>query len=440
MGFHERTYIKNLKMEDEGKTVVLTGWVHETRNLGKLRFILLRDSTGIIQVTAKTGGVSEKTFEEMGKLIKESIILLKGKIRADQRVKKGFEIIPEEIEEIARPSEHLPVDISEKIEANFDTRMDWRALDLRRVETQSIFKIESRILEGMTEYLNKNDFVQIFTPCLMGAVSEGGSEVFPVIYFQREAYLRQDPQLHRQLAILGGFDRVYDIGPSWRAELSHTKRHLCEHRGIAVEMAFIDEERDVMRVEEEMIVNTIKNVKKKCADELETLKIDLEVPKTPFPELRFPQIYDVLEGLGRHFEYGSDYDWEAEALLAKYVKEKYNSDFFFVNRFPSAVKPFYVMKSDEDPTFARSVDMIYKGIEQSSGGQREHRYEQIMKQVEEKKLNPAKVKWFTDFFKFGAPPHGGFCLGLERFTMEMLNLDNVREASLFPRDPERLTP
>lgn len=440
MKLQDKQNISQLKKEDEGKEVILAGWVHETRDLGKLRFIILRDNTGMVQVTAKNDTVSEKTFDDMGKLIKETIIILKGRIRADNRVKIGYEITPEEITEIAKPKDHLPVDISEKVEANFDTRLNWRALDLRRPEVHAIFKIESKILQGMCEYLNKNQFTQVFTPCLMGAASEGGSEVFPVIYFQKEAYLRQDPQLHRQLTILGGFEKIYDIGPNWRAEMSHTKRHLCEHRGIAVEMAFIENEKDIMRVEEQLVVSGIKKVKEECEREIEVLGANIEVPKTPFPELRFPQIYDILEGLGKHFEYGTDYDWDAERLLARYVKEKYNSDFFFVNKFPFAVKPFYVMKDSDDPTWARSVDMIFKGIEQSSGGQREHRYEQIMKQVEEKKLNPATLRWFTDFFKFGAPPHGGFCIGLERFTMELLNLENVREACLFPRDPERLNP
>ena len=292
----------------------------------------------------------------------------------------------------------------------------------------------------MEEFLNKNGFVKTFTPCLMGATSEGGADVFPVIYFLKEAFLRQDPQLHRQLVIAGGIDKLYDIGPSWRADPSHTSRHLCEHRGCAVELAFISDEYDIMRVEEQLIISGLEKVKKECKEELEVLKKEITIPKTPFPIIEFPKVYEILEEMGKKVEYGQEPDREGESLLASYVKTKFKHDFFFMNRFPFGIKPFYVMRVDDEPEWARSTDFIYKGTELSSGGQREHRYNKLMSQVKEKKMSLESVKWFTEFFKYGVPPHGGFCIGIERLVMKMLDLENVKEAVLFPRTPERLIP
>ncbi len=288
------------------------------------------------------------------------------------------------------------------------------------------------------EWLRDHGFLRVFTPAIIGAASESGAEVFKVRYFDREAYLRQDPQLHRQLTVIGGLEKIYDLGVNWRAELSHTPRHLSEFRSMAVEMGFISSELDTMRVEEELIKAGIKRVLEERERELELLNVELEVPKTPFPELRFPKIYDILEEMGKEIEYGEEYDTESERLLWNYVKEEYNSDFFFVNRFPFKVKPFYVMK--EDDTWARSVDLLYKGLELSSGGQREHRYEVLISQILEKGMNPKNLEWFTKFFAYGAPPHGGFAIGIERLVMKMLNLSNIKEAALFPRDPERVLP
>ncbi|MEM2920955.1 MAG: amino acid--tRNA ligase-related protein, partial [Candidatus Bathyarchaeia archaeon] len=269
---------------------------------------------------------------------------------------------------------------------------------------------------------------------------EGGAEVFPVVFFDKEAFLRQDPQLHRQLLIASGFDKLYDLGPNWRAEPSHTPRHICEHRACAVEFAFMEDESDMMRCEEELVAYTLRQVAKECEDDLKLLKKDILPPKTPFPELRFPEVYEILEEAGKHIEFGEDYDRESEQILASYVKHEYDSEFFFVNRFPFSAKPFYVMRVEEDPRWARSVDLIYRGLEISSGGQREHRYERIISQILEKGLNPKNLEWFTKFFKYGVPPHGGFCLGIERLIMQLLGLSNIREAALFPRAPERLLP
>lgn len=416
------------------------GFVDEIRDLGGIKFIKLNTNKGYIQITINKTMAKKEILNSFEAITRQSCISVIGEEKSNPKAPGGKEIFPLKIEIFSIAETPLPLDPSGKTPAELDTRLDWRSIDLRNPRNRVIFKIQSKLVEGMINYLVKNGFLQVFTPCIMGAASEGGSEVFPVAYFDKEAFLRQDPQLHRELTILGGIDKLFDLGPSWRAELSHTPRHLCEHRGCAVELAYIKDEYDTMKVEEELVVNGFKKVITECKEELELLNIKLDIPKLPFPVLKFPEVYDILDKLGKKIEYGQDYDRESEVLLWKYVKEKYKTDFFFVNRFPFAVKPFYVMRVDEDPQWARSVDIIYKGIELSSGGQREHRYEKLIEQVKEKKLNVDSVEWFTKFFKYGAPPMGGFCIGIERLVMQMLDIKNVREVVLFPRTPERLLP
>jgi nondiscriminating aspartyl-tRNA synthetase len=433
-------YTSQVTASDAEKEVTVAGWVHKLRDLGKLKFIVLRDREGQIQITLKKGVSEEALITMVDSLREEDVISVTGVVKATKIAPKGRELAPRSIEILNKITTPVPISVSGNIESNLDTRLDFRVLDLRRPEVSAIFKIQSKILEGFQEFLNRDGFWQVFTPCLMGAASESGAEVFPVVYFNKSAFLRQDPQLHRQLVVISGMDKIYDVGPSWRAELSHTPRHLCEHRGCAVELGFIKDEYDVMRVEEKLIQSGLAKVREDCKEELELLGKDIAVPAAPFPELKFPDVYPILEEFGKKIPVGEDYDRDAEALLAKYVKEKHNSDFFFVNRFPFKIKPFYVMKVDDDPLWARSVDMICKGIELSSGGQRENRYEKIMEQVKVKGMSTVSIQWFTDFFKYGACTHGGFNVGIERLTMQLLDLQNIKEATLFPRTPDRLLP
>ncbi|MDD1775848.1 MAG: aspartate--tRNA(Asn) ligase [Candidatus Methanomethylicus sp.] len=433
-------YTSQITAEDAEKEVTVAGWVHKLRDLGKLKFIILRDREGQIQITLKKGVTPEALISTAELLREEDVIAVTGAVKPTKIAPKGRELIPSAITILNKITSPVPVSVSGNIDSNLDTRLDFRVLDLRRPEVTAVFKVQSKLIEGFQEYLCKDGFRQVFTPCLMGAASESGSEVFPVVYFNKSAFLRQDPQLHRQLVVISGMDRIFDIGPSWRAELSHTPRHLCEHRGCAVELGFIKDEYEVMAVEEKMVQSGLTKVKEDCREELELLGKQITVPASPFPELKFPQVYDILKELGKEIPNGEDYDRESESLLAKYVKEKYHSEFFFVNRFPFKVKPFYVMKVDDEPVWARSVDMVCKGIELSSGGQRENRYEKLMEQVKEKGISNISVEWFTDFFKYGVPTHGGFNIGIERLTMQLLDLSNIQEATLFPRTPDRLLP
>ena len=436
----KRTHYTDEIESAKGGKVVLAGWVHDTKDLARMRFIWLRDRQGVAQVTIVKANATPEILKASESLGKEDVITVEGTPVKERIAKVGSEITPTKIELVVKAQAAAPLDISGKIESNLDVRLDWRVIDLRRRENLAIFQIQSKLVEGMVEYLGGQGYLQVFTPCLLGGTSEGGAEVFKLDYFGKEAFLRQDPQLHRQLCIAAGFDKIYDLGPNWRAELSHTPRHLCEHRGMAVEFGFMNDEADMMRVEEEVIVAAMKKVKENCARELELLQIQVEIPKTPFPEMRFPDVYRILEEYGKIIPYGSDLDKEAETLLSKFVQEKHKADLFFINRYPFKVKPFYVMRVDEDPEWSRGVDLVYRDIEQSSGGQREHRYEKIMAQLREKNVNAEAMKWFTEPFKFGVPPHGGFCLGIERFTMALLKKENVKETTLFPRTPERLLP
>jgi len=426
--------------EMAGKEVTVSGWVHDVRVLGGISFVLLRNTGGVVQIAAPKKTVKPEVFELIATLHQEDVIQVGGTVKESTAARMGFEIIPTQIEVMSKAAAPLPLDPRGVTPASLDTRLEWRSLELRRPETAAVFKIENAVVQGFEDFLQGSGFIRAFTPSIIGGVSEGGSEVFKIDFYGKDAFLRQDPQLHRQLTIAGGFDRIYDLGTNWRAEVSHTPRHLSEHRTIAPEMAFITDELDTMKLEEEMIVHGIKHVIKHCPDELGLLKVELKVPDTPFPVVQFPEIYDTLDKLGRTLPRNEDIDDPSLRALAGQVKEETGSDFFFLNRFPSAAKAFYVMRVDETPEFARSVDLVYKGLELSSGGQREHRHDRIVAQIMEKGYNPKSLEWFTEPFRYGVPTHGGYSLGIERFTSYLLGMESIKEAVLFPRDPERLQP
>jgi aspartyl-tRNA synthetase len=423
-----------------GGRVELAGWVHDVRTLGGITFVLLRNFGGIVQLAAPKKAVSTEIFELIGSLRQEDVISCAGTVKESRAARLGFEVVPDKVVVLSKAATPLPLDPRGVTHAALDTRLEWRSLELRRPETSAIFRIENAVVDAFEECLRGDGFIRTFTPSILGGISEGGSEVFKIDYYGKPAFLRQDPQLHRQLTIAGGFDRIYDLGTNWRAELSHTPRHMSEHRTIAPEIAFIRDERDTMRTEEQMVVHAMKRVNESCADALGLLKVEVEVPKVPFPELSFPEVYGILEGMGRRLRRGEDIDEGSQRALAERVKKDTGSDFFFLNRFPAAPKPFYVMKVDDEPEFARSVDLVYKGLELSSGGQREHRHDKIVMQIAEKGMDAESLKWFTEPFRYGVPPHGGYSFGIERFVAYMLDLPNIKEAALFPRDPETLQP
>jgi aspartyl-tRNA synthetase len=432
-------YVKDL-LANRGKEVVIAGWVENVKELPNLRFIIIRDRTGVAQITVHKKDSPQELVSLSEKLNIQDVIAVEASVPEKQIAKIGPEVKPKSITILNKSESPLPIDITGASETMLDTRLDWRVLDLRNPKNLAIMKVEAKFMEGLEEYLRMNGFIQVSTPAILGGLSEGGSEVFKIDYFGSNAFLRQDPQLHRQLAIAGGLDRIYDLGPNWRAETSHTPRHLCEHRACAVEFGFINDELDTERVQEEMMAYAIGKVVSDSKEDIDLLGAKVEVPKTPFPEIRFPEVYDILNEYGKKVPFGEEPDREGEAILAKHVKEKTGSDIFFMSRFPFKVKPFYVMRVDEDPQWARSVDMIYRGMELSSGGQREHRHAKLIEQVKIKDMKEPEIAWFTDNFKYGVPPHGGFAVGIERTVMQMLGVENIREVCLFPRTPERLRP
>ena len=434
-----RTHVSSELKSAVGKSVTLAGWVHDVRLLGTINFVILRDSAGTVQLVVKKDAPPD-VVNVVSSLHQEDVVEVSGTVVESKEAKSGIEVIPSSLVVLAKAQTPLPLDPRWITPAHLDTRLEWRSLDLRRRENRALFAVQSSLQRAMESFLVKAGFVRAWTPSVLGGVSEGGADVFKIDFFGKPAFLRQDPQLHRQLLIAGGFERVYDLGPSWRAEPSDQPTHLAEYRTLAPELAFIKDERDVMKLEQNMCVAGIKHIVKECAAELEVLGKQIQVPKAPFPELRFPKVYDILKELGKTLPRGSDLDKESEKLLAGWVREKKKHDFFFLNRFPSAVKPFYVMRVDDEPAFARSVDLVYKGLEMSSGGQREHRHEKIVAQIGEKGLSAPSLSWFTDVFKYGVPPHGGFSIGIERLTMKLLDMTNIKEAVLFPRYVTRLSP
>ena len=406
-------------------TVTVKGWVDQKRDLGGIQFFTLRDSTATLQIVIKNNSINTQRIN------KEAVISVKGTVQQTDKTSLGVELLAESIHVLSDSEDVLPINK----ESSLSKRLDWRSLDLRSEKSQDIMRVQQRIVQSMRTFLSQKEFTEVFTPGMLGVASESGSDVFPVIYFNGEAFLRQDPQLHRQLTIAGGYDNIYEVGPAWRAEQSNTTKHLCEHRVCAVETAFIDDEYDIIRLEQELIKHIVETIQDEEAERLERLKVDIKLPEGDFPILEFPEVYTILEDRGVDVVRGEDLDTPAERELYEYVKETHGTEFYFVNKFPSKIKPFYVMKEGE---YARSVDLYYKDKELSSGGQREHNHSKIVESAEQDGVQD--IDWFSNPFKYGVPPHGGFALGIERLTQSLLDIDNIRDCVLFPRDPDRVVP
>ena len=433
----ERRYSKEISPEMEGKEVKVAGWVHEIRKLGGLRFIVLRDRKGILQVTLPKKVVSKEVFKLSGELSRESVILVKGKVKAEEKAPNGYEIIPESIEVLSKASSPLPLDPTGKVEANLDTRLDNRFIDLRKPEVRAIFLIRDAILKAGRTYLSKQGFIEVHTPAIISTASEGGTELFPIAYFEKEAFLAQSPQLYKQMLMATGLDKVYEIAKYFRAEEHDTIWHLNEITAIDCEIAFIKSEEDVLNVIENLVTEMISFVKENCKEELEILEVEVEKPKLPFPRITYDEALEILEERGLKLPFGEDLTTEAEKKLGEAMKEK-GYELYFVTRYPIKIKPFYTMP--EDKIYSRAFDLEFKGREVISGSQRIHDYELLVKMIKEKGLRVESFEHYLKAFKYGMPPHGGFGFGIERFLMLLLNLPNIREAVLFPRDRKRLTP
>lgn len=415
--------------------IFLQGWVHELRDLAKIKFILLRDVSGVVQCIIK----DEKLFSEFSKLTIESVVSIKGnakeaQVKSPEVTNKSAEVEISELEIISK-ADVLPIVVVDKgTTTDLSKRLDNRFLDLRKPKNLAIFKVRSEVNRALREFFHENNFIEMQTPKLVGAGAEGGATMFSLDYFGKKAYLSQSQQLYKQMLNIAGFDRVYEIGPSFRAEKSHTIRHLTEFTHIDVEFSFIKDEDDIFKLQEKLLVFILEHVKKSCEKELEMLDVSIDVPKLPFPRITYGECLEMLKKEGvKAKEIGQ----EEEKKLGEIMKDKFKTDVFFITKMPKKDVKFYCMV---DGNVARYGDLEFKGNEISSGGQREHRYDILIKQIKEQKLNLKDFEYYTEPFRYGAPPHGGFGMGCDRLVQFILNLPNVREAVLFPRDTERLMP
>jgi nondiscriminating aspartyl-tRNA synthetase len=429
----ERTYTRDISPH---RDVLLKGWVSQVRDLGGLKFLMLRDREGSVQVTIKKRESPPKLLKAADSLNREDCIAIHGKPKKAKQAPGGFEIIPRSIEIISKADTPLPIDIDSKIETGMDKRYDFRFMDIRNPRIQAIFRIRDRVMARMREYFENQGFVEINTPVIQAAGAEGGSTLFPIVYYQKEAFLRQSPQLYKQMIMASGLDRVYEIGPVFRAEKFHTRRHLSEYVSVDFEMAWIESEEDVMKVLEEMVHHTIKGVKKDCRSEFDAIGTVPVVPEIPFRRFTYDDVLNAIARKGTRIEWGEDLDDPSEKLFGE-IQQKKGNEWYFITKYPSKIKPFYIML---DGKLSRGIDLDYKGMEMASGGQREHRYDVLRKVMKEKGLDPHKFEFYLNAFRYGQPPHGGIGFGSERLVQQMINAENIKEIVLYPRTPERLVP
>jgi len=426
-------YSKELTRDAIGEKVTVEGWVAEIRSFGGIKFLVIRDREGNTQVTIKKDSKLSKLVEEIAK---EYVVSVTGIVQEMRGDSNRVEIIPDKIDVLNTAESPLPLDISGKIESDLDARLNERFADLRRHDIRAIFIVKNEVLNGIRDYLDQNNFIEVHTPKIVAAGAEGGASLFSLEYFGQKAYLAQSPQLFKQTLMATGLDRVYEISPAFRAEKSDTIRHMSEFLSFDAEMAFISSQEDVLEALEETIVHSLEHIKKHAKSELEYLKVDVKVPELPIPRVTYSEAIKLLKKDGRQVKEGDDIDTEMEKQLGS-IMEKKGHEFYYVTEYPEKIKPFYIMEKGEHSC---SFDMMYRGTELASGGQREHRFDHLTKRMKKLKLNQANFEFYLKGFKYGMPPHGGWGFGIDRFVQKILNLPNIREAVLFPRDRKRLVP
>lgn len=437
----ERTLIKNLP-QYLGKDAQVCGWIETLRDQKRMQFMIVRDHTGLAQ------GIVDKRedpnlAEQISTLTPESVISLTGLVVNNPRVRLGGLEIQAKAISIHNLAAPLPIDISGRTESGSEQRSDWRFLDLRRPENHLIFAVQTTAEAAMRTYWIKNGFIEIHSPKLMGTPSESGAELFGLDYFGKKAYLAQSPQHYKQMAMSAGFDRVFEIGPVFRANPSFTSRHDTEFTSVDMEMSWINSHEDVMAFEEQWLQHTFKTVTEKHGDEIkQRFGSEIVVPHLPFPRLSMTEAVEILRNQGHIAppETKGDLDPQGERMLGDYVRKIFDHEFLFVTDYPSSVRPFYHMRHDNQPELTKSYDLLWKGLEITTGAQREHRPNILEAQALEKDLTLEGNKYYLDFFRYGCPPHGGFGFGLTRMLMLMMNRKNVREVTYLYRGPNRLTP
>jgi len=434
----ERTLIAELPQKI-GERVRIRGWVNALRDQKRVQFIVLRDETGLAQVVLAKGEEPSELNERLTALTVESAVTLTGTVAADERVNLGgLELKLEQLEVDSPAEPEVPI----APDSALDKRIDWRYLDLRRPERKLIFEVQSTTEHAMRAYWRKERFIEIHTPKLMGSASESGAELFKAEYFDRTAYLAQSPQFYKQMAMAAGFGKVFEIGPVFRANPSFTSRHDTEFTSVDTEISWIDSHDDVMSFQERWLAYVLAVVEDTHGEQIATaFDTKLVVPEVPFPRITLEDAKALLREAG-HSAPGAEHDLDppSERALSAIVKERHGHEFTFVTDYPTTVRPFYHMRHPEDPSLTRSFDLLWRGIEITTGAQREHRYEQLLAQAADKGVDTGPIQYYLDFFRYGAPPHGGFGFGLTRLLMQLLGQDNVREVTFLYRGPHRLEP
>jgi len=436
----KRTLIEKIK-ERTGQQIKIAGFVHTIRDQGSIKFLIIRDISGTLQV------VVTKTSPEALKVAKslslESVVEIVGLAKTEKQAPGGIEITAEKISILSLASPGLPIPVVEKgvEETDLQKRLDWRWLDLRKPEKTLVFKVWTLMEQSFREYWTQNGYIEIHSPKFMSTPSESGAELFEVKYFDRKAYLAQSPQFYKQMGMASGFERVFEVGPVFRANPSFTSRHDTEFTGYDTEISFIESHQDVMAEEQKAIRYALERIKEKFDKEISALYgRDLIVPKLPFPQVTMKQAKEILAKLGVPNEKEGDLSPEEERKLSDYILEKEGHEFLFVTEYPIEVRPFYHMRLESNPKLTKSFDLLWNGLEITTGAQREHRYDVLVAQAKEKGLKLKPIQFYLNFFKYGCPPHGGFGLGPSRMLMKVFNVGNVREVTYLYRGVKRLEP
>jgi len=421
------------------ETVTVYGWINTLRLQRRMQFVIVRDHTGLVQVTHARGGEGDGIEAAFESITAETAVKITGKVVGNPQVKLGsLEIIPERVEVVSPAEPKLPIDEH----TGLDQRLDWRFLDIRRPSQHLVFDVQTTVEQAMREVTAEEGFTELHTPKLMGTASESGAEVFKVDYFDRTAYLAQSPQFYKQMAIAAGIDKVFEIGPVFRAEPSFTARHATEFTGVDAELAWIDGVEDVMAFEERLLQRVLQRVSERHGDAItEYFGAQVVVPETSFPRITMADALEKLRATGWDPEgVKNDLDPEGERTLCSLIAEETGHEFVFVTRFSTSVRPFYHLRCEDDPTVTESFDLLWKGIEITTGAQREHRYERLVAQAREKGMDTDPLAGYLNCFRFGTPPHGGLGLGLSRVLMLLLDLPTIREVTFLFRGPHRLEP
>jgi len=417
-----------------GNSVTVCGWAHEIRDLGGITFLVVRDREGLIQVTLFKKAIDKNVLEVVKGISRESVVSVTGTVKKEAKAPNGYELVPATVTVLGKAESPLPMDTTGKVEADLDTRLDVRFMDMRRLRTTSIFRLRNLLLKSIREFLDKEGFVEITTPKVVATATEGGTALFPITYFEREAFLNQSPQLFKQLMMSGGLDRVYEIGPIFRAEEHDTRKHLNEATSIDIEASFIDNE-DVMVILENLVNYVYKYVAENGQVYLKNLGVEIKIPQLPFKRITYTEAIKIAKDNGEQIEWGDDLSTESEHSIGKTIGEHY-----FITDWPSKIKPFYALPYDDKPEICRAFDMMHPRMELSSGAQRVHDPELLRERITAQGLNADGFDFYLKAFKYGMPPHSGWGVGAERLLMTMLGIENIREVVLFPRDRRRLSP